>query len=605
MKENIYKRYLDSSKITIQQIASLENVREVSISPDGSRVAYFLEKFELTNVWNIPIKGGVPTQVTFGSTTNGLSEPEGPAWSPDGQMIAFVSDRNGNNDIWIAPSGGGAEHKVTSNKANNRQPRWSPDGNRIAFTSDMSETDDIYTISIEDGSIASVTRDSYDNEDPKWSPDGGRIAYSSRRGNYYYNHDVLVVPSGGGDPTNITDSPDSNDFSPQWSPDGSRIAFVSDRMGCENIWLVSPDGADLKQLTTGESDKQSPRWSPDGGMIAYIDNVEGDLQLCAVPSSDGRPRVLIGVKGVHNHPAWSPDGRHILVSHSSPSSCPELFLISVEDGKMTPLTQIMPPSLRKASYVAPEKIRYRSFDGLEILGFLFAPPGREMGKRYPALVYPHGGPTAQYTDGWDPFAQYLVQRGYVILSPNFRGGTGQGKRFRDANDGDWGGGDLQDIVHAAKYLRTLEYVIPDRIGVWGGSYGGYMTLLALTKEPGAFKVGIDLYGVTNRVSDWDQTDRVGRINFLDFGDIKHCYELFRDRSPINFVNEMSAPLLILHGEEDPRVPFAQSTELVEVLKEKRKFHEFVAYPGEKHGFRRYRTILDAYDRIEKFLAKWL
>jgi len=553
----------------------------------------------------VPIEGGVPTQITFGLTTNGLMEQKGPAWSLDGTLIAFTSNREGNNDVFVVPSEGGVETQLTTHNANDRLPRWSPDGKRIAFTSNRNNSHDVYTISLENRSITTVIQDDHDNEDAQWSPDGSKIACISRRGNYYYNHDILVAPSTGGEFINVTDSPDSNDFSPDWSPDSRKIAFVSDRDGYENIYIISADGTDLMQLTKGKFDLGQPRWSPDGKMIAYIKNNVGDLELWAVPSKGGESKAISKIEGIHIWPTWAPDGKYLLINYSSPYHCPELYLVSVDSGEMKRLTYAMPPSLEKIDYVKPKSVWYKSYDDLEIQAFLFQPHELEEGKKYPALVNPHGGPTSQYTKRWDPFVQYLVQEGYVVLSPNFRGGTGQGKAFRDANDGDWGGGDLKDNVWGVNYLRTLDYIDSDRIGIWGGSYGGYMTLLALTKYPDEFKIGVDLYGVTNRVSDWDQTDDPGRVNFLDFGDIKYCHDLFKDRSAVNFVNNLKSPLLIIHGEKDPRVPYPQSTELVEILKEKRKVFDFVNFAGEEHGFRSRENRITTYKTIKKFLDKWL
>jgi dipeptidyl aminopeptidase/acylaminoacyl peptidase len=604
MNEKKIKRLLET-KITIPTISSIEIVREGSISPDGKRVAYFLERNEYSNIWSTSLEGGISSQVTFGLTTNGLPESKGPAWSHDGELIVFTSVREGNNDIYVVPSEGGVETQLTTHNANDRQPRWSPESTKIAFTSNRNGSHDIYAISLGNGAITPIIQDTHDNENAQWSPDGSKIACISRRGKYYFNHDILVVPSCGGEYDNVSDSPDSNDFAPDWSPDGTRIAFLSDRDGYGNIYIVSVDRKNLTQLTTGKFDLSQPRWSPDGSMIAYLKNNVGDIELWVVPSSGGNPKALSILEGVHGSPAWTSDGKHILINHASPIRCSDLYLISLESGEMKRLTHTMPPSLEKIDFVKPKSVVYKSYDGLEIQAFLFQPNKIENNEKLPAIVNPHGGPTGQYVKRWDPFVQYLVQEGYVVLSPNFRGGTGQGKVFQDANDGDWGGGDLQDNIYGAKFLRDMDFVDGKRIGIYGGSYGGYMTLLALTKHPNEFKIGINLYGVTNRVSDWDQTDDPGRINFLDFGDIKYSFELFKDRSAVNFVDNLQVPLLIIHGENDPRVPYAQSTELVEILKEKRKVFEFVNFAGEEHGIRSRKNRISTYRVIEKFLKKWL
>jgi dipeptidyl aminopeptidase/acylaminoacyl peptidase len=246
---------------------------------------------------------------------------------------------------------------------------------------------------------------------------------------------------------------------------------------------------------------------------------------------------------------------------------------------------------------------FTSFDGLEIPGFLMRPSEASMGRPVPAVVYPHGGPTDAYTDAWDGHAQYFVDRGYAWLAVNFRGSTGYGRDFERLNHGDWGVGDTKDCLAGADFLRTLDWVDGERLGIFGASYGSYMALLAVTDDPEhRFRCAVCKYGDCDITTSWAQGDREG-VQDLDrmMGPPSSAREAYIAGSAYHRLENVRAPLLIAHGEQDIRVSPKQSEQLTKRLRQLGKTFEYVTYPTEGHGLLRAGPQLDFYRRLERFL----
>jgi dipeptidyl aminopeptidase/acylaminoacyl peptidase len=307
--------------------------------------------------------------------------------------------------------------------------------------------------------------------------------------------------------------------------------------------------------------------------------------------------------GVHSNPNWSKDGSFITFEYESPILPPDLYRIDLESKHVTQLTFSNPPAMQRNKQVLPEIVSYKSYDGLEIPAFLYR-PSKSNGA---AILYPHGGPTAQYGYEWDDLAQYFTAKGYTYLAPNYRGSIGYGKEFERANHDDWGLGDTQDCLHGAKYLRGLPGIEPDRIGIAGGSYGGYLAICSLSRDPDyLFACGISKYGDSNLVSSWAQCEKRLRLYTEIFlGHPAANRAIYQKGSPIAEARDVQKPMLILHGLLDSIVPPEASEEWVEALKRHDKVFEYKTYGDEPHGFLRRENLYDAYERMERFLDWYL
>jgi dipeptidyl aminopeptidase/acylaminoacyl peptidase len=269
------------------------------------------------------------------------------------------------------------------------------------------------------------------------------------------------------------------------------------------------------------------------------------------------------------------------------------------------LTNSLNPEIDPADLVESEIVRFQSFDSTEIPGPLWVPQGAGPANRMPALVWVHGGPGGQTRKGYMPTVQYLVNHGYVIYGVNNRGSTGYGKSFLAADDQKHGKEPLQDCVEAKKYLATLDFVDPERIGIIGGSYGGYMTLAALAFQPEEFDVGVDIFGVSNwlrtlkSIPSWWEAQRVAL--YQELGDPTTQEEMLHEISPLFHADKITKPLLVLQGANDPRVLQAESDEIVEAIKKKNGIVEYIVFDDEGHGFSKKKNQIEAYEAIRKFL----
>jgi dipeptidyl aminopeptidase/acylaminoacyl peptidase len=253
-----------------------------------------------------------------------------------------------------------------------------------------------------------------------------------------------------------------------------------------------------------------------------------------------------------------------------------------------------------------EIVSYPSFDGKKIHALVLKPRVQRLGSPPPAIVYVHGGPNGQVTMSFRTIFHVLTEAGFVVIAPNYRGSTGYGKPFEDANNKDWGGGDLKDLTAAVKFFAGRGDIDPKRVGITGGSYGGYMTLTALSRTPDVWKAGVELYGMPDLVMDY----LLSKSRFADWyetemGNLKTHAALYRERSPLPYLDDIKAPLLIFQGAQDTNVPKAESDLLVAVLRELKKDYQYIVYPDEGHGFTRRKNLLDYYQRTSAFFVKQL
>jgi dipeptidyl aminopeptidase/acylaminoacyl peptidase len=306
---------------------------------------------------------------------------------------------------------------------------------------------------------------------------------------------------------------------------------------------------------------------------------------------------------MHSNPNWALDGSFLTYEYESPLLPPDLYRLDLSTRQVTQLTYSNPPALQKNKKVMPEIVCYKSFDGLDIPAFLYR-PAKPNGA---AIVYPHGGPKDQYGYIWDELAQYFTAKGYFYLAPNYRGSTGYGKQYERLNYNNWGVGDTQDCLYAAKFLRGFKEIRPQSIGIAGGSYGGYMTLCSLSRDPEyLFACGVAKYGDSNLISSWALCEKRLRLyEEIFLGHPSENTEFYLKGSPITDVKNVQKPVLVLHGLLDTVVPPEASEEWVEALKRHDKVFEYKTYDDEPHGFLRRENLYDVYERIEQFLDWYL
>jgi len=603
------------AKLTLEDLIDASGLSSVALSPDGRTFAVIREG----QISLVSSDGGWPSQLT--TTTGGK---QGSKWSPDGNSIAFVSG----GSIWTVPAAGGQPTRLTDSRpgpgdprtASDRTPQWSPDGKWILFETGTSGYSSLAVVSKDGLSTNVLTTSSADEGSAAWSPNGKQIAYVERSPEHFSGR-LLVADFDSttgrftGQPKVLYTAEEDRGGgwsirTPVWTPDGKSIALVLQGTGWNKIYLLLAAGGTPRAITSGESEDESPVFSPDGERLAFVSNrnrpEERHIWIASIDGSRTQ-EVESPSAGLDAEPIWSPDGRRIYFLHSTPFEPPSIAVAPVEGGASKILIRTQPVNFANTGLLQPEVVRYKSKDGLEIAAILYKPLDYTEGKRYPAVLWIHGGPEGQDTLSWDPWNLYLAQQGYVVLTPNYRGSTGYGEKFRNLNVEDSGGGEVEDVALGAQYLVSQGLADSGRIGIGGGSHGGTMVAYEVTKQPNVFHAAIELYGVVDRSSFIERTNRPSAIRWTAKmgGTPEQRPDVYRKANILPDVPRITAPLLIMHGEDDPQVPPYESQEFTTALKKAGKPYLFFTYPQELHGFSERNHRLDAWRKQIAFFNHYL
>ncbi len=611
-------------------------------SADGSTLYYEREG----ELWSVVARKGNAAKAVFG--TVGPETEMRP--SPDGTHVAFL--RLG--DVWVRKIEGGSEKRLTVTLVAESGLVWSPDGKRIAFGFTRATTREeaqsfvgekmafrrveqepaeIGVVPVSGGDVVPVASSPQSEESPRWI-DSTRLVLE-RFTPDYRAREILAADVVTGAVTTLHREHDQKWWSlsflgaePRPSPDGKWVAFLSDASGWDRLHVVSSSGGTAHRITADGEEASRFAWSPDGTRLAFDTNRSqpGQRHLAIADVSDpSKPGIVILTEGrgtntqlanaggfvlVQERGGWSPDGQRILYQHTDPGRPADLHWIEVSGGAPHELTQSLPSAVDRSLLVEPQLVHYPSVDGREVPAYLFVPKDLDRSRKHPAIVWIHGDGIAQNYDGWHTrrdyavyysFHQYLAQQGYVVIAPDYRGSVGYGREWRLAPYRDLGGLDYEDVAAAVPYLESLLYVDSARVGVWGLSYGGFLTLQALTARPEQFRCGIDVAGVQD-FRDWFR-DPGGNWVGGRLGDPAENPDAYRRAAPIERASRLVRPLLVLHGTADVNVPFLESVKLVDTLTKEGKDFDFVVYPGEFHYFHREHVLRDFFRRVASFFDR--
>ena len=605
----------DESKLSLDQILSIRPLVAAETprwSPDGSRIAFVSSHQEDTaELWSVPADGGFPARLTVGAGARD-SAPRIPFWSPCGVYVSCVSRKGGADEVWLWPANGDAGFQLTSLGGRIHSMNWSPDGRSVAVSCNRYGSYDIYLVEVSSGKSVRLTDGPLYAVNPGFTPDGRHILYV-RLDDRWENHDVIRISLDGKEQEIVVQDTDFFDYSyggafgyPLVSSDGERVLFRSQRSGHVNIWTAPVAGGEPEPLSLEDAEQDHAVWSPAGQQVAYTSNRNGTLELRVTDASTGESGALFspGV-GVCSAPQWSPDGSKIVFRYGTPTSPMDLWVVSLEDGRAMHLTSAgVDPALTE-HLTAPEKITYRSFDDLVIHAYLYSPRSREGGEKYPGLLFIHGGPTNQFGDDFQPYVQYFVQRGYVVLLPNVRGSLGYGKAFEELNDRDWGGDDLKDAIAGAEFLEGLRYVDPQAIGITGTSYGGILTMCAVTFAPGLFQAAVPMSGY----SDWPALRHQLELRHIkllehEFGAFEGNEDVWYRCSPFYRVRDATTPTFVLHGggrEDWPET----SRDFALEMKRHYKTTEYKVYPNDGFYVGTLPNVRQMLSDVADFLDRYL
>jgi N-acyl-D-aspartate/D-glutamate deacylase/dipeptidyl aminopeptidase/acylaminoacyl peptidase len=555
-----------------------------------------------------------------------LADGESPLVSPVDNRVIF--DRDGQIHV-VEIAAGSEPHQCFAARGGIGSPQWSPDGRRLAFVSSRSSHSFIGIFDAGKMSVKYIAPTVDRDSTPRWSLDGKRLAFIRQpaRGpqpraitrDLPDPWSIMVTDVDSGAAREVWRSGDRPEDSPprmageyllQWAAD-DRLVFSSEQDGWMRLYSISTSGGAPAPLTPGRCEFEQATMTPGRRELIYSSNC-GDIDrrhLSRVSIADGKTTTVTAGEGIEWNPVVTSRGAHLAYIASDARQPAMLRVMPASGGAgRTVAPETLPKDFPSSKLVAPQPVVFKAADGLEIHGQLFIPANAGAGEKLPSVIFMHGGPIRQMLLGWHnryyyhnayAFNQYLAGRGYAVLSVNYRLGVGYGRAFRQAKDGgSRGASEYQDITAAAHYLRSRADIDPSKIGLWGGSYGGYLTALGLARNSDLFAAGVDLHGV----HDWSV--RISSATYIEYGE-RDAVKIARDASPVSSVDKWRSPVLLIHGDDDRNVAFSQTVDLARRLREQKVEFEQIIYPDEVHDFLLHRHWLEIYEAASKFFDKHL
>ena len=576
------------------------------LTPDGERVLFVSNISGQFNLWSAELDGGWPEQLT----TFVDNSVRGVAVREDGTIL-FYADRDGDefHQLYRIPAEGGWPEQLTDLPQVQHElspASWAPDGKSFAFSGNRRTPTDgeVYIWGEGEAEPRYLFGEGMYTFAVSFSPDGSKLLAVEFRSNTDIS--IWVVDVASGDASEATPHEGDAKFLPgPWRADGSGFYLLTDE-GREFSGLAFHTLATNTRewIEAPEHDIDELAGSANGRVLAWMENVDGwgkvhvrDLERGADLPEPKLPPGTASMLG--SALSLSRDGSRLALVWDQPSRPAEVFVVDTATGDGLPVTEMRAAGLSALELREPELIRYESFDGRQIPSWLYRPDG---GGPSPFAVLIHGGPEAQERPVYRPYVQYLLSRGIGVLATNVRGSTGYGKTYQKLIHHDWGGGDLEDWRHAAEWLKAQPFVDGERLAVLGGSYGGFATLTCVTRLPEYWRAAVDIVGPANLVT----FVRAVPPQWLRFmaewvGDPDTEEEFLCERSPITYVDQVQAALLVLQGAKDPRVVKYESDQMVERLRELGREVEYVVFEDEGHGFTRYANEVHAY----RLTCEWL
>jgi dipeptidyl aminopeptidase/acylaminoacyl peptidase len=599
----------------IEKLARIPQFYMPSLNHLKDKIAFYWDITGRVELYVMDLSTGDYEQISDGEVPRALRS--GFLWTRDNNSIILAKDKDGNekHDLYLFNLTTKEIEQLTNTPSlQEHVAHTSPDGKQLLFRSTRNGQMNLFSLDFETKEIKELTNYPRPVLGALWSPQNDFIVFGYNDTEDLQNSDIWIMePDGSNQRKLLSMKVGSQDGVTDISEDGKLLAITSDFEGNSKAGVYNLDADEIEWFGDGTYQEYSGKLSKSGKFLICSRNSKATISPIIYDLDSGDERLLDFPPGIAAGSAIAENDKSLIVTLNSSTSPSKLIKYDLNEDMAE---ELIPPhlgDLHTDFFVADDYIEYPSTDNLTIGAVLYKPKNIEVGKKLPTLVQVHGGPTGQYFRNFSMFDQILVNNGFIIFKPNFRGSTGYGRDFQDLNIEDIGGGDFEDVVAGVDYLKTLDYVDSSRIGIFGGSYGGYMTFWATVKKPDIWKAGAASVGIT----DWKLLYDESMPHFkyylhMMFGKPEEKGKLYSERSPIHFVENLKTPLLIVHGTHDPRCPITQARIYKDkMLKlgweegtEGEKTFEYVEHTDIGHGgftdqefrIRSFKTILDFFKR---------
>ncbi|HEX8264546.1 MAG TPA: S9 family peptidase [Pyrinomonadaceae bacterium] len=601
---SVFAQTKQPGKYTIEQYLNIRSASAPSFSPTGDRVAYLTNVTGTNQIWIVPASGGAPKQLTNYEDNVGFV-----ALSPADDAIVFGKASGGDENtqfFWMRADGSEVKALTSDPKVRHNFGDWSDDGKRIFYASNKRNRNyfDIYAMEIPSGKEELILQHDGSNSVAAVSKDGRKIVISRSGTELSLDNDLYLVDVAAKNAMHLTPHTGAAQYEDvDFLPGDSAISLAAND-NCEFSRIATINFSDLKLKGSCKATADVESLNSHNQDLAYTFNREGVSQLFVTPDFPKLPG-----KGVVSSLKFSKDGSKVAFTFSGAKFNPDVWIYDRQIKKLSQLTKSDRAGIPQESFVEPELIKFKSFDGREIPAWFYKPAIKFTSTEpylLPVIVSVHGGPEGQERPGFSALYQYYLSRGYAVLATNVRGSTGYGKTYTHLDDVEKREDSVKDLAAAVEWLKTAGGADAKRIAVMGGSYGGYITMAAVTLYPDLWAAAVNTVGIVNWETFLKNTSGYRRRQReVEYGRLDKDLEFLRRISPIAKIDRIKTPLMVIHGKNDPRVPYTEAEQIVEALKKRGAAVEYKLFDDEGHGISKLKNRLVVYPLVADFLDKHL